>query len=268
MTSTATMTTRVRTWLGHDHRSKVPEVTAGFWLAKSLTTAWGEATSDFMVKHLAPVLAVAIGGIAFAIALLTQFRADRYVAWIYWLAVSMVGVFGTMAADVLHVGLGIPYLAASIGFAIVLAAVFVCWQHLEGTLSIHSIVTPRRELFYWAAVCATFALGTALGDMTAKTLGIGYFSSIFLFAGLIAIPAIGYWKFHLNAILAFWSAYVLTRPLGASVADWLGQPTSIGGTGIGTGWVSLVFGLAIIGLVVFFSVTKDDVEEEHPRPHR
>jgi len=173
-----------------------------------------------------------------------------------------------MAADVLHVGLGIPYLAASIGFAIVLAAVFVCWQHLEGTLSIHSIVTPRRELFYWAAVCATFALGTALGDMTAKTLGIGYFSSIFLFAGLIAIPAIGYWKFHLNAILAFWSAYVLTRPLGASVADWLGQPTSIGGTGIGTGWVSLVFGLAIIGLVVFFSVTKDDVEEEHPRPHR
>ena len=180
----------------------------------------------------------------------------------------MVGVFGTMVADSFHIALHLPYVTTVALFGLSLAAVFVLWYRTEHDLSIHTITTARRELFYWATVCATFALGTALGDMTAKTLGIGYFSSIFLFAGLIAIPAIGYWKFHLNAILAFWSAYVLTRPLGASVADWLGQPTRIGGTGIGTGWVSLAFGLAIIGLVVFFSVTKDDVEEEHPRPHR
>ena len=248
--------------------AKVPLAVALFWITKTLSVGMGEVTSDWLVHRLAPPLAVAIGTVLLALALLWQVSLERYVAWVYWLCVVVVSIVGTMAADVLHVGLGIPYVVSTAFWAIVLAVVFVAWRRIEGSLSIHSVVTRRRELFYWAAVLATFALGTALGDMTAKTLGIGYFSSIFLFAGLIAIPAIGYWKFHLNAILAFWSAYVLTRPLGASVADWLGQPTSIGGTGIGTGWVSLVFGLAIIGLVVFFSVTKDDVEEEHPRPHR
>jgi uncharacterized membrane-anchored protein len=154
--------------------SKVPEITAFFWIVKALTTAMGESTSDFLVHTLVPEIAVVLGGIAFAIALYLQFGKDRYVPWAYWLAVAMVGVFGTMAADVLHVGLGVPYIASTIFYAIVLAAVFRLWYVSEGTLSIHSITTPRRELFYWAAVLATFALGTAAGDLTAVTLGLGY----------------------------------------------------------------------------------------------
>ena len=266
MSETAT-SSRLRSWLGQDRRSKVPEITVGFWIAKSLTTAWGEATSDYLVKHLVPAVAVLLGAVFFFVALAGQLRSDRYHAWRYWFAVSMVGVFGTMAADVLHVGLKIPYLVSTIAFALVLAAVFILWQRIEGTLSIHSILTPGRELFYWAAVCATFALGTAAGDMTAKTLGLGYLASIVLFALLMCIPAIGYWRFSMNSILAFWMAYVLTRPLGASVADYLGQPRAAGGIGVGTGVVSLVLGVAIIAMIVFFSVTHDDVEEERPRPH-
>ncbi len=265
--SDAITTERLRSWLGQDRRSKVPEITVGFWVAKSLTTAWGEATSDYLVKHMVPAFAVLLGAVFFFVALVGQLRSDRYRAWRYWFAVSMVGVFGTMAADVVHVGLKIPYLVSTIVFGVVLASVFVLWQRVEGTLSIHSILTPGRELFYWAAVCATFALGTAAGDMTAKTLGLGYFASIFVFAALMCIPAIGYWRFSMNAILAFWMAYVLTRPLGASVADYLGQPRSVGGIGIGTGIVSIVLGVAIVAMIVFFSVTHEDVEEEHPRPH-
>jgi uncharacterized membrane-anchored protein len=169
--------------------SKVPEVTAFFWIVKALTTAMGESTSDFLVHTLVPEVAVVLGGIAFTIALYLQFTKDRYVPWAYWLAVAMVGVFGTMAADVLHVGLGVPYVASTIFYAIVLALVFRTWYWSEGTLSIHSITTPRRELFYWAAVLATFALGTAAGDLTAVTLNLGYFGSILLFAAIIAVPA-------------------------------------------------------------------------------
>ena len=202
--------------------SKVPEVTAFFWVVKALTTAMGESTSDFLVHSLVPEIAVVIGAIAFATALWFQFTRDRYVPWAYWLAVAMVGVFGTMCADVLHVGLGIPYVASTIFFAIALFFVFRTWYRVEGTLSIHSIHTPRRELFYWAAVLATFALGTAAGDFTANTIWIGYFGSILLFATVISIPAIGYFRFGMGSILAFWFAYVVTRPLGASVADWLG----------------------------------------------
>ena len=135
----------------------------------------------------------------------------------------MVGVFGTMCADVLHVGFGIPYIASTIFFAVVLVVVFRTWYRIEGTLSIHSIHTPRREAFYWAAVLSTFALGTAAGDLTANSLGLGYFGSIWLFAAIIAIPAIGYFRFGMGSVLAFWFAYVVTRPLGASVADWLGK---------------------------------------------
>ena len=144
-------------------------MTAFFWIVKALTTAMGESTSDFLVHSLVPEIAVVLGGIAFVVALYVQFAKDRYVPWAYWLAVAMVGVFGTMCADVLHVGLGIPFIASTIFFAIVLAAVFWTWQRSEGTLSIHSVRTPRRELFYWAAVLGTFALGTAAGDLTAVT---------------------------------------------------------------------------------------------------
>src|SRR5882757_3227124 len=179
--------------------SKVPEVTAFFWIVKALTTAMGESTSDFLVHAIVPEIAVVIGFIAFCGALYAQFTKDRYVPWAYWLAVAMVGVFGTMAADVLHVGLGVPYIASTIFFAIVLALVFRTWYRVEGTLSIHSIHTPRREAFYWATVLSTFALGTAAGDLTAYGLGLGYAASAGLFAAAIMVPAIGYWRMSMNS---------------------------------------------------------------------
>jgi uncharacterized membrane-anchored protein len=238
--------------------SKVPEVTAFFWIVKALTTAMGESTSDFLVHSLVPEIAVVLGGIAFCIALYLQLTQDRYVPWAYWLAVAMVGVFGTMAADVLHVGLGVPYIASTVFYAVVLAAVFRTWYVSEGTLSIHSITTPRRELFYWAAVLATFALGTAAGDLTAVTFQLGYFGSIILFAAIIAVPALGYFRFGMNSILAFWFAYVVTRPLGASVADWLAVSHARGGLALGTGPVSLVLAAAIAAFVYYLSKTGKD----------
>jgi uncharacterized membrane-anchored protein len=243
----------------HQHSfSKVPEVTAFFWIVKALTTAMGESTSDFLVHSLVPEIAVVLGGIAFVVALYLQLSKDRYVPWAYWLAVAMVGVFGTMAADVLHVGLGVPYIVSTVFYAIVLAAVFRAWYVAEGTLSIHSITTPRRELFYWAAVLATFALGTAAGDLTAVTFGLGYFGSILLFAAIIAIPAIGYVRFGMNSILAFWFAYVVTRPVGASVADWLAVSSARGGLALGTGPVSLALAAAIAGFVYYLAKTGKD----------
>lgn len=246
--------------------SKVPEVTAFFWIVKALTTAMGESTSDFLVHTLVPEVAVVLGGIAFVIALYIQFGKDRYVPWAYWLAVAMVGVFGTMAADVLHVGLGVPYIVSTVFYAIVLAAVFRVWFVSEGTLSIHSITTPRRELFYWAAVLATFALGTAAGDLTAVTFGLGYFGSILLFGAIIAIPAIGYFRFGMNSILAFWFAYVVTRPVGASVADWLAVSSARGGLALGTGPVSLVLAAVIAGFVYYLARTGKDTPPDQSAP--
>ncbi len=242
--------------------SKVPAITAWFWLVKALTTGMGESTSDFLVHKLVPEIAVVLGGIGLLIALALQFRARGYVAWRYWFAVAMVGVFGTMAADAVHVGLGVPYIASTLFYGAALAAVFGTWYASERTLSIHSIYTPRRELFYWAAVLATFALGTAAGDLTAVTFGLGYFASGLLFAAAIAVPAVGYWRFGLNAILAFWSAYVLTRPLGASFADWLAVSHTRGGLDLGTGPVSLVLAALIALCVAYLSVTRKDA----PRP--
>jgi uncharacterized membrane-anchored protein len=239
---------------------RVPEITVYFWVIKGLSTAMGESTSDYLVHALNPVLAVGLGFVGFAIALALQFRMRRYLAWTYWFAVVMVGVFGTMAADVLHVGFGVPYIASSALYAVVLGAVFVTWQRTEKTLSIHSIDTPRREAFYWAAVVATFAMGTAVGDLTATTLHLGYFFSFVLFAGLITIPAIGYRWLHWNPITTFWVAYVLTRPLGASLADWTGKPTSVSGLGWGDGRVALVLTLAIAVLVAYLAVTRKDVQ--------
>ena len=241
---------------------RVPEVAALFWIVKALSTAMGESTSDYLVHAMPPVAAVLLGFAGFAVAMTAQFSKRRYVAWAYWLAVVMVGVFGTMAADVLHVGFGVPYLASAALYAIALVAVFVVWHRSEHTLSIHSINTPRRETFYWAAVVTTFALGTAVGDVTALTLHLGYLTSILLFGGLIAIPIIGFWKFHWNAILAFWFAYVVTRPLGASFADWLGKPTSAKGLGFGAGTVSLVLTAIIAALVAYLSITRIDVQPE------
>jgi len=225
---------------------KVPEVAVMFWVTKLLTTAMGESTSDYLVKVLNPVVAVGIGTLVLLGVLTFQVDKDRYIPWVYWLAVLMVAIVGTMAADVLHKQFGVAYAVSSLFFAIVLAAVFVVWYRTEGTLSIHSITTMRRELFYWAAVMATFALGTAVGDFTAHTLGLGFFSSAVFFAGLILIPAIGYRFFRMNEVLAFWFAYVLTRPLGASIADWLGKPKYLSGLALGDGPVSIAFGVLFV----------------------
>jgi uncharacterized membrane-anchored protein len=245
--------------------SKVPEVTAIFWVVKALTTGMGESTSDWLVHGLVPELAVVLGGIAFVIALFLQFSSDRYVPWRYWLAVAMVGVFGTMCADVLHVGLGVPYLVSTVFYAAVLFVVFRTWHRVEGTLSIHSITTERREVFYWAAVLATFALGTAAGDLTAVTFGLGFFGSGLMFAAIIAIPALGYFRFGMNSILAFWFAYVVTRPLGASFADWMGVSAARGGLGIGTGLVSFVLAATIAMFVAFLTSTELDLPEDQRR---
>jgi len=242
--------------------SKVPEITVYFWIVKLLTTAMGESTSDYLVYHINPYLAVILGGIGLVIALAIQLSARRYVAWIYWLAVLMVAIAGTMAADVLHIEFGVPYYASTTFFAVAVAIILVTWYRSEKTLSIHSIHTPRRELFYWATVMATFALGTAAGDLTAFTLGLGFFSSGVLFAVVIAMPALAYWRLGLNAIIAFWSAYIVTRPIGASYADWLGKARSVSGLGLGDGPVSLVLAIFIVGFVGYLTVTRKDTKGE------
>jgi uncharacterized membrane-anchored protein len=239
---------------------KVPEVTIFFWIIKLLSTALGESTSDYLVFHIDPYVAVALGGVGLVVALALQFLARRYVAWIYWLAVVMVAIFGTMAADIVHIVLKVPYLNSSLFFAGCLAVIFVAWYATEKTLSIHSITTPRRELFYWATVMATFALGTAAGDMTAYTLDWGLFVSGLLFAALFALPGVAYKLLGLNAIVAFWFAYIVTRPLGASFADWFGKPPSISGLGVGDGPVSLVLAVLIVGFVGYLTVTRRDVK--------
>lgn len=228
---------------------RVPDPSVVFWATKAASTALGEAASDFSIRVMPPVAAVLLGLVLFVAALVWQLRRRRYVPETYWLAVAMVGVFGTMAADVVHVVVGLPYVASAAMYGLVLAAVFFAWWRVEGTLSVHAVTTIRRELFYWAAVVSTFALGTALGDLTAVTFRIGYLASIAVFAALILLPAVGYRWFGWNPVFAFWFAYVLTRPVGASVADWLGKPVAEGGVGVGSGWVSLGFALVMVALV-------------------
>ena len=244
---------------------KVPEITIYFWIAKLLTTAMGEATSDYLVFGINKYVAVGLGAVGLAVALILQFSAPRYIAWIYWLAVVMVAIFGTMAADVLHIviltpvfGSSVAYIISSVLFAVCLTIVFVVWYSVEKTLSIHSITTRRRELFYWATILATFALGTAAGDLTAYSVGLGYFPSAVLYYVLIALPAVGYVVFGLNEIFAFWFAYVVTRPLGASIADWLSKPY-LTGMGLGDAPVALVLTVLIIGFVAFLSISRVDV---------
>ncbi|HUY43333.1 MAG TPA: hypothetical protein VMU98_06175 [Acidimicrobiales bacterium] len=226
--------------------SKVPEVTAEFWFIKLLTTGMGEATSDYFVHRVNPALAVLAAGAVFAVSLFTQLNSPRYQTWTYWFCVVMVSVFGTMCADVVHVGLGVAYVVSSVVFGVVLLGVFATWQRVERTLSIHSITTPRRELFYWASVTATFALGTAVGDWTAATLGLGYLDSAVLFLALITLVASQFALRRRAPIASFWCAYVLTRPLGASLADWLGRPPSLGGENWGPGTVSLLSSTLIV----------------------
>jgi uncharacterized membrane-anchored protein len=196
---------------------------------------------------------------ALTAALAVQFTVCRYVAWIYWTAIVMVSVFGTMAADVLHVGLGVPYTLSTPLFMAALAAVFALWYRGDHTLSIHGIHTRRREAFYWAAVLATFALGTAAGDLTA-TVGLGYLGSAVLYAAAIAVPALARRRGSLNAVTAFWSAYVITRPLGASIADWMAVSHSRGGLNLGLGPVTLSWTVAILVFVAYVAASRKDVQ--------
>jgi uncharacterized membrane-anchored protein len=226
---------------------KVPAATAGFWILKILTTGMGETASDWLARNTDPLLAVLGTGLLLAALLLAQLRARGYAAWRYWGAVAMVSVFGTMAADVVHVVLGVPYLISTVAFAAVVAALLLGWHRVEGTLALHSILTTRRELFYWATVCATFALGTAAGDLTASSWGLGYLLSGVLFAAAIAVPALAHHFLGMNGVLAFWTAYVLTRPLGASFADWIAVPAGRGGLDLGTGPITVILVAAIAG---------------------
>ncbi len=237
---------------------KVPEITLIFWITKVLTTAMGESTSDYFVYKINPYVAVTLGGVVLLISIMLQFLVKKYIPWVYWLTVAMVAVFGTMVADVLHIQFGIPYIVTTIFFSIVLAVVFIVWYKSEKTLSIHTINNFQREFFYWATVLATFALGTAAGDLTATTLGLGYFVSGLLFTAIIAIPAIGYWL-GINEIFAFWFAYVVTRPVGASFADWFGKSTRVRGLGLGDGIVAIVLTIFIILCVAYMSNRKQRV---------
>jgi uncharacterized membrane-anchored protein len=249
--------------------AKVPEITLVFWVLKLISTGMGEAMSDFMGQQSVPI-AGAVGIFGIAIALRLQLNRREYSAAYYWFAVMMVAVFGTMVADGLRDGAGLGYGITTPLFAAVVAAIFAFWYRSEGTLSIHSINTRRRETYYWAAVLATFALGTAAGDLTAISLNLGFFDSALLFAAVIAIPAVAWWRGRLNPILAFWAAYVVTRPLGASFADWFGKPHASTGLGLGDGVVSAIALVVFVALVAYVAVTKRDIQPSRgirPHPH-
>jgi uncharacterized membrane-anchored protein len=240
--------------------AKVPEITLAFWVIKLLTTAGGEATSDYLALY-SHVTGAAVETGLLVIGLIWQFRVRRYTAVSYWFLAFAIAIFGTGISDTLHLVVGIPYAGTTLLWAVVLAGVFTAWYRSERTLSIHSVITRRREAFYWSTVFATFALGTALGDFTATTLGLGYLSSVVLFLVIIMIPAIAWRGFGLNAVIAFWSAYVVTRPLGASIADYVSKAPSISGLGFGDGRTALVAALAVAIGVAYLAITRTGIQD-------
>lgn len=250
----------VRRVLPEPDAPKVPEILAMFWLVKLLTTAAGEATSD-LLAHYGNLAGGGTVLLVFLVGVVLQFGTRRYHAVAYWLFAYAIAVFGTALSDFLHLDVGIPYAGTTLLWAVVLAAVFLSWYRSEGTLSIHSVTTRRRECFYWATVIATFALGTALGDYTSIALHLGYLASVVLFAVVIVIPLLA-WRAGLNPVVAFWFAYVVTRPLGASVADYLCKPRHQSGAGFGDGPSTAVLTVAVVVLVIYLAVRRADVQ--HP----
>lgn len=247
--------------------AKVPETIFLFWVVKILTTAGGEATSDYL-KTWGNIKGGATEVGLFLVALVLQFATRRYQAFAYWSLAFAIAIFGTGVSDFLHLDVHIPYAGTTVLWAVVLAGVFWLWQQNEGTLSIHSITTQRREAYYWATVFATFALGTALGDFTATSLNLGYLGSAILFSVVILIPAAAGMRFGFNRIAAFWAAYVLTRPLGASYADYISKPRAISGIGFGDGPTAVVFAVAVFVLVAYLAFTRPDIQRppvESPR---
>jgi uncharacterized membrane-anchored protein len=238
---------------------KVPEIIFLFWVVKILTTAGGEVTSDYLKKY------GNFGGggtevALFVIALVLQFSTRRYRAFAYWSLAYAIAIAGTGLSDFLHLDVHIPYIGTTLLWAVILAAVFWLWYRTEGTLSIHSITTQRREAFYWAVVFATFALGTALGDFTATSLNMGYLPSGLFFFGVILIPALAWWRFGLNPVAAFWAAYVVTRPLGASFSDWISKPANITGISFGNGQTALVIFVVVLVLVSYLAIAQPDIQ--------
>ena len=235
--------------------NKVPEVTLGFWAIKILSTTVGETGADYLAVHVglgAAVTGAVMAGLLIA-ALILQVRVPRHVPWIYWLTVVLVSVVGTQITDALTDGLGVSLYASTIVFALGLGALFIGWYRTERTLSIRTIVTPRRELFYWLAILLTFALGTAAGDLATEELGLGFQWGVVTSGGLIGSVALA-WRLGLNSVLAFWLGYILTRPLGASLGDLLSQAQTYGGLGLGTVYTSLAFLVLIIVLVALTSM--------------
>lgn len=242
--------------------NKVPQVTLWFWLIKILCTTVGESAADFLNVNLGFGLTATsiVTGLLLAAALTWQFRADRYVPTRYWLAVALVSVFGTLITDNLTDSAGVPLETSTVLFGALLAVTFGAWYASEKTLSIHSILTRRREAFYWLTILFTFALGTATGDLMAEVLGLGYLVTGAIVAALIALTAIA-WRIGLHPVLAFWIVYVLTRPLGASIGDYLSQPAGQGGLGLGATTTSLIFTVGILAVVTYLSMTRADVIE-------
>lgn len=252
MTSPVRSTTALRPRL-----AKVPEVIAVFWLLKLITTAVGEVVSDWMINR-SWLLAGVIGGGGLIAAAVWQFRSDRYSAPRYWSLALMIAVFGTTAADYV-VKEGGNHTIGTILYSSMLALILAAWWLTERTLSFHQVNTRRREAFYWATVFATFALGTAVGDLTADEWGLGFFDSIWLFAALMLVPLI-LWRLGLNVVATFWTAYILTRPLGASISDWMAKPW-LGGANLGVAHVSLGGLLLFVVIVAWLHRTKRDVQE-------
>jgi uncharacterized membrane-anchored protein len=238
--------------------AKVPEIIWLFWVVKILTTAGGEATSDYL-KTFGNIKGGGVEVGVFLLGLVLQFGTRRYRALAYWFLAFAIAIFGTGVSDFLHLDVGIPYAGTTLLWAVILIAIFWTWQHNEGTLSIHSITTQRREAFYWATVFATFALGTALGDFTATSLDLGYLGSGILFGVVILLPAVA-WRLGLNGIAAFWLAYIVTRPLGASFADYISKAPKISGIGFGDGPTAAVVAAAVFVLVVYLAIARPDIQ--------
>jgi uncharacterized membrane-anchored protein len=261
------MTTHVQTGaataVGRQLMNKVPEVTLYFWVIKIMATTVGETAADFLNTHfnLGLTGTTLVMGTLLVVALAVQFRSKTYVPWTYWLVVVLVSVVGTLITDNLTDNFGVSLVTTTAVFAVALAATFAAWYASERTLSIHSIYTPRREAFYWSAILFTFALGTAAGDLAAERLALGYWTSALVFAAVIAVVTAAHYWFGLNAVLAFWIAYIVTRPLGASLGDYLSQPHDSGGLGLGTIGTSALFLATITALVTYLAKTRKDATE-------
>lgn len=247
--------------------NKVPEIIIWFWFIKILCTTVGETAADFLNTTLNFGLTntTYVTSGLLVIALFFQFRAKRYVPALYWLCVVLISIVGTLITDNLTDSFGVSLVATTTIFGIVLAVVFAAWYKSEHTLSVHSIYSTKREAFYWLTILFTFALGTAAGDLVAERLNLGYLVSLLLFASFIIIVVAAHFRFRVNAILAFWAAYVLTRPLGASIGDYLSQPTDSGGLGLGTVGTSALFLSAIVGLVLYLTLSKSYAAKQQRR---